>query len=180
MSVMATVGAIWLSVLIAQTGEARAPTGPLDFRCDEMNLESKPNRVSCTGNVVARRDTLLVCCDRFEGAADNQWQWRSFKCVNDVRAVRGSELMWSDQALFNLDTGELMLTGRPRLRRGPNLIDGTEISIETETDRARVIRPRGRLAPDASETPFAFAIPKGQLPAKCPLPGRALPGRTTP
>ncbi len=173
---VSTAVAILAGLLLSQAGEPsanrKAPTGPLDFRCDSMNLESKPNRVSCSGNIVARRDDLLVCCERFEGAADDQWQWRSFKCINDVRAVRGSELMWSDEARFNLESGELVLTGRPRLRRGPNLLDGTEILIETETDRARVIKPRGRLDPDAENIPDAYSIPKGKLPSKCPLPSR--------
>lgn len=169
-----------VALLAAQPARApesarQAPTGPLDFRCDTMNLESKPNRVSCTGNVVARRDNLLVCCERFEGDADNQWQWQTFRCIKDVRAVRGTELMWSDEARFNLENGELVLTGHPRMRRGPNLLDGTEISIETETDRARVIRPRGRLVPDAEELPPSVAVPEGELPQKCPLPRRAGP-----
>ncbi|MEO0811763.1 MAG: hypothetical protein AAFY60_02790 [Myxococcota bacterium] len=168
---------ILLSALLAQAnGASRAtPTGPLDFRCDSMNFESKPNRVECIGNIVARRDTLLVCCERFEGDADDKWQWKSFKCINSVRAVRGGELMWSDQARFDLTSGDLLLTGRPRLRRGPNLLDGDEILIETETDKARVVRPRGRLDPDAGEPQEAFSIPKGKLPAKCPLPRRSAP-----
>lgn len=158
----------------AQAPERKAPEGPLDFRCDRMNLESKPNKGFCTGNIVARRDTLLVCCDRFEASANDKWDWQQFVCVDRVRALRGDELMWSERAHFNLDTGALTLTGNPRLRRGPNLLRGDRIVIDTRTDRAQVIRPRGILDPDA-EIPEAAALPSGELPAKCPLPAREDP-----
>lgn len=147
-----------------------APTGPLDFRCDKMNLASKPYRVRCRGNIVARRDNLLVCCDRFEGIGDESGQWREFTCIDRVRAVRSDELMWSKRAHFDLETGNLTLTGEPRLRRGANVLDGETIVIETETDRARVVKPRGRLEPDAKEAAPPIAIPQGELPATCPLP----------
>lgn len=146
-----------------------APTGPLDFRCDKMNLASKPYRVRCRGNIVARRDDLLVCCDRFEGISDESGQWREFTCIDRVRAVRGDELMWSKRAHFDLETGNLTLTGEPRLRRGANVLDGETIVIETETDRARVVKPRGHLEPDAKEVAPPIAIPQGELPATCPL-----------
>lgn len=147
-----------------------APTGPLDFRCDRMNMTSKPNKVRCRGHIVARRDNLLVCCDRFEGAADDEWQWREFTCVDRVRAVRNDELMWSEKAHFDLKTGKLVLTGEPRLRRGPNLLDGVKIVIDTDSDRARVTKPRGRLEPDNEDVADNFTIPEGELPTECPLP----------
>lgn len=167
----AFVLALLLGHAAAQSGERDAPEGPLDFRCDRMNLESKPNKGVCTGNIVARRDTLLVCCDKFEANADDKWDWQQFVCVDRVRALRGDELMWSDRAHFNLETGALTLTGRPRLRRGPNLLRGDRIVIDTKSDRAQVIKPRGVLDPDSAlET--AVSMPSGELPSRCPLPAR--------
>lgn len=160
-----------LPVLAQPTAKRRPPKGPLDFRCDQMNLESKPNQAICTGNVVARRDNLLVCCERFEASADTKWDWQTFLCMDRVRALREDEWMWSERAEFDLKTGLLTLTGKPRLRRGPNLLRGTSIVIDTESDRAKVLKPRGVLDPDA-EMPQPMPIPAGNLPSKCPLPKR--------
>lgn len=135
-----------------------------------MRLESSPNRAFCKGNVVARRDNLLVCCASFEGTADAEWQWSSFLCKDGVRAKRGEEFMWSSEAHFDLATGKLILRGKPLLQRGPNLLRGTRIVIETEADRAHIDNPRGRLEPGYPPKTAAPLDPKKELPSRCPLP----------
>ena len=87
--------------------------GPVDFRCDNMFVYTKPNRNVCRANVVIRRGELLVCCELFEGQADEKWVWQSFTCSQDVRAQRGTELVWADKAEFFQGTSDLVLTGRP-------------------------------------------------------------------
>lgn len=148
-------------------------SGPLDFRCDGMRVTSKPNRVTCEGNVIVRRADLLVCCELFEGVADEKWSWLSFVCKRDVRGARVDELMWSQQADFDLTTGVLVLTGKPRLQRGASLVDGERVVIETETERARIDKPQGRITPSELEAPQgpASLVPLGaELPAICPVP----------
>lgn len=148
-------------------------SGPLDFRCDGMRVTSKPNRVTCEGNVIVRRADLLVCCELFEGVADEKWSWLSFVCKRDVRGARTDELMWSQQADFDLTTGVLLLTGKPRLQRGASLVDGERVVIETETEKARIDKPQGRITPSELEAPQgpASLVPLGaELPAICPVP----------
>jgi len=153
--------------------------GPIDYRCDGMQIFSKPNRVVCTGNVVMRRRDVLLCCERFEGVADDKWQWDKFTCTTDVRGQRPDELMESDDAVFVLGTNNLVLTGRPRLQRGTSLLAGEKIIVDVQTNEAHIEKPRGRIEQADSKidkTPLAPQVDEKQLPATCPVP-RIMPPR---
>jgi lipopolysaccharide transport protein LptA len=151
--------------------------GPLDFRCDAMQVLTKPNRTVCTGNVVVRRVDLTVCCDKFEGTADDKWQWQKLVCVDDVRARRGEETMWSDRAEFSPTSNDLVLTGRPIVKRGQSVIEGQRITVNVKDDRARVTNPRGRLetseleAAKGNQPPPPTDMTK-PVPTTCPVAGR--------
>ena len=146
--------------------------GPLEFTCKRMRIESEPTyRVICLEDVVVLRGDLLVCCDRFEGFADDQQAWQRFTCTEGVRAQRGDENMWSERADFDVESSELTLTGKPRLHRGKSILEGSRIVVDVRNDRARVENPRGRLESIKSEVLHSKELPlDGVLPDRCPLP----------
>lgn len=182
----------------ARRPEELGGQGPLDFRCDKMQVQSKTHRSLCEGNVVFRRGTVFVCCKHFEGFSNDKWELERGVCTDDVRAQRGEELMWSEKADYTAETGELVLTGRPVLRRGPSVIEGERVVARVNEEQARVDKPRGHLVPeeqppaagakpgeapgaaakpaDGARPPAAKAPPppppymSGPLPATCPLP----------
>jgi lipopolysaccharide export system protein LptA len=148
--------------------------GPVDFRCDNLSIFTKPNRNVCHGNVVIRRGDMLICCQEFEGKADDNWAWESFTCSQDVRAQRGVETVWADKADFLQSENDLILTGRPVLHRGESVLEGERVVIDVREDHARITKPRGRMAGGVeinnSPVPQSPPLPTGPLPAKCPLP----------
>jgi lipopolysaccharide export system protein LptA len=169
------VPALVAALLLLQAPPAKPGSqGPLDFRCDDMNVVSKPNKVLCKGTVLVRRTDVLLCCDVFEGFADDKWGWEKFTCAGNVRAHRGDELMWSEHAEFLLGTSDLILTGKPRLQRGASLLNGERIVIDVKNDKARIEKPRGRIQQaDVSDVPpLAPHTDDTPLPETCPVPGR--------
>ena len=151
---------------------AQLRQGPIEFRCDSMKVLSKPNRSICQKNVVVRRGDLLVCCSEFTGYADTDWSWKSFLCKGDVRAQRSGEISWSETASFNLKTSNLILRGMPLLKRGKSYLKGTRISLNVQTERAHVHKPRGFMTTSQDAAPASFAVVTGELPQTCPLPKR--------
>lgn len=151
--------------------------GPVDFRCDNMFVYSKPNRNVCRANVVVRRGTMLICCDVFEGQADEQWTWQSFTCSGDVRAQRGIETVWADKAEFFQQRSDLILTGKPLLQRGDSVLEGERVMMNVKEDQARVIQARGRMdMGKGGSKPLPKSVvemPVGPLPATCPIPAVA-------
>lgn len=158
---------------------------PLEFRCDGMQVFSKPNnRTLCKTNVVLRRGDLLLCCDFFEGFANDQWEWQRFVCKTDVRAQRNLELMWSNRAEFVLANSELVLTGKPLLHRGKSVLTGSRIIVDVKEDHARIEKPKASIQAEKKGPEQTSAKPatnvirepaflRGPLPVTCPLPARS-------
>ena len=147
---------------------ATADSAPLDFRCDTLEVDSKAGRSLCTGNVVVIRGPVVMCCDKFEAQAAEDWQWKSFNCRGNVQAQRLSERVWAERATFQLDDSIIILQGSPILERGRSLMTGTKVSIDLKTDQANVASPRGRVSKNVqTETPYPTIT---KLRDTCPLP----------
>ncbi|RYF09958.1 MAG: hypothetical protein EOO40_05990 [Deltaproteobacteria bacterium] len=144
---------------------------PIEFRCDSMSVLSGPNRNLCRHNVVIRRGDLVVCCEQFEGVADEAWQWQRFVCRKDVRARRGADTIWAEEATFFAAGADLVLQGKPILQRGDSILQGERVRLNMRDDRAHITRPIGSLqSPAAAATALPIAASgSGPLPATCPI-----------
>jgi hypothetical protein len=150
---------------------ASSPPENIDFRCDSMRVLSRPNRTVGRRHVVIRRADLLICCDQFETTADPLWRWQRMVCRNGVRAQRGDEVVWADHAELILDRNDLVLTGRPILRRGATWLTGSRVTLNLDESQARILRPRGHL-PGEEQAYLSPLVPidlTAPLPATCPI-----------
>lgn len=153
------------------TTRVKTRQGPIEFKCDSMQVLTKPNRGICRDNVIVRRGDLMVCCSQFVGAATPEWEWSSFTCEGNVVAQRTNETMWSNKATFNLKTSELVLTGAPLLQRGKSYLQGSKITLNIHNDLAQISQPRGVMIKTQSPSAPTPSTP-GPLPKQCPLPPR--------
>jgi lipopolysaccharide export system protein LptA len=159
----------WFWVCLNTFLASPAPVSALDFRCDAMQVHTDPNKTICTGHVVIRKDSVLVCCDTFVGLANSRWEWEHLTCKGDVRAVREGETAWGDEAEFSYTSNDVLLRGNPVLKRGESLLFGDTINIRTDTKKAHVIRPRGLLVTKDKPGVAVKSYVKGKLPSKCPV-----------
>lgn len=146
--------------------------GPIEFRCDSMQVSSEPNQSICDKNVVVRRGDLLVCCSKFTGHANKDWEWTGFSCQGDIRAQRAGEISWAAEANFDLKSSQLSMTGKPLLKRGKSYLAGTEILLNVTTDRAMVREAHGRFFQNDNASPRYTLNLNKKLPSVCPLPPR--------
>lgn len=154
--------------------QAHVPQGPLNFRCDSLEVLSKPaHQQRCRGHVILRRDDLLLCCATLTGDSNADWDLQQVTCVGDVRLQRGEQTLWSDAGTYDVRSGEVTLKGRPLLERGGSRIAGDQMVVSLREQEARVIRPRGQLTPGAQPPAPANTFDfKGPLPALCPIAAR--------
>lgn len=159
------------------SADHRLQDAPIEFRCDNMSILSQPNRNVCRQNVVIRRGDLWVCCQYFEGVANEAWQWQHFACHQGVRAQRGADTIWADDAVFFAGSSDLVLSGHPVLQRGSSLLTGERVTIDVHADHAHIERPQGQLRQEPSSAqgpilaePLQPLVPtSGNLPARCPI-----------
>jgi lipopolysaccharide transport protein LptA len=159
----------WLAVSSGDKPSEGSRPAPLDFRCDAMQVHSDPNKTVCTGHVVIRRGDVWVCCNRFIGTADKNWEWEHLLCEGDVRAMRNGEWAWSEHAEFFYRENDVVLWGNPVLQRGDNVLFGEKIRIDTAVRKAHVIKPRGWMVSKEKPVNAGSWSLKGKLPVVCPL-----------
>ena len=147
---------------------------PVEFRCDNMQVDTKKHITLCYKNVVLRRGDVLLCCNTLEAHSDANWNWQTFNCQEQVRAKRNNELMWSNNARFHHQKNKIYLTGKPFLKRGASLLSGKKIIIDLSTEAAKIIKPRGTINSENAKQTNAneIAIPVDTLPNLCPIPSR--------
>lgn len=162
---------MFASVLIALSLTATNPA-PISFRCDQMEVSQNPPQSRCVGNAIVRQNDILICCDSFVTKASQSWKWQSLECVGNVRASRQGEWTWANKANFNLKSQVLTLRGKPLLRRGKSLLAGQAITIESGTNKARVIQPSGVMHHSLEPRPALSLSNNSELPKICPLPER--------
>lgn len=184
-TVSTVILALWCtSVWASAQTERRAPTpgqrpvaaghvpqGPIDFRCDKLEIISKPqNRQICRGHVVLRRDDLLLCCTTLIGESDAQWSPQQIICTGDVRLQRANQTVWADAGRYDVALGEVVLTGAPMLERDGSQVFGEQMIVNLSTQQARVVRPRGQLAPALTQSvPQTPRKRSDVLPQQCPI-----------
>ena len=164
---------IMAQLFLALPGKESVPQN-VEFRCDNMQVDTKTHVTLCTKNVVLRRGDVLLCCNKLEAHSDKEWNWQTFNCLENVRAKRKNELMWSNKASFHHLKNEIYLTGTPYLKRGSSLLNGKKIIIDLSKESAKVIKPRGTINAENAEALKAENIETqtGPLPERCPIPPR--------
>jgi lipopolysaccharide transport protein LptA len=159
------------SLILLVTMATAEPT-PISFRCDNMEVTQNPARSHCRGNAIARQENILICCEAFVTKADKDWQWQSLHCVGNVRAKRGEELAWANEAIFKVNEGLLTLEGNPILQRGKSLMRGEQIIIENKRNKASILKPTGIMHHTPAKKTPSLSKTSDALPGTCPLPPR--------
>jgi lipopolysaccharide export system protein LptA len=106
----------------------RAPVSEWDLRARVARFEGG---VEVTrGPVVLRAPTLTV---RYAGPD----RVETVQATGGVEVTRGERRARADDAVLDARTGEIVLTGAPRLSEGPNVLEGTRIVLHLDDERAR-------------------------------------------
>ncbi len=106
----------------------RAPVSEWDLRARVARFEGG---VEVTrGPVVLRAPTLTV---RYAGPD----RVETVEAAGGVDVTRGERRAHADAATLDARTGEIVLTGSPRLSEGPNVLEGTRIVLFLDDERAR-------------------------------------------
>ncbi|MBJ81107.1 MAG: hypothetical protein CMH60_07310 [Myxococcales bacterium] len=161
----------FIFALLLANAPAPAPQ-EVEFRCDNMQVDTKTHLTLCNKNVVMRRGDVLLCCNTLEARSDKDWQWKTFDCIDKVRAQRKNELMWANKASFEYLKNEIYLTGKPYLKRGASLLTGKKIIIDLTKEVAKVIKPRGTInSKNTNLVEMKDGKPSiSELPNRCPIP----------
>jgi lipopolysaccharide export system protein LptA len=148
-----------IALLIACLPTTASAEQPLDIRADRLELDQKARTAVFEGAVQASQADLTLTCTRLIARYDAEGRVAALSAEGDVR-VRSEALdAQAATARWDRESGELVLTGKPRVRRGVDRLAGDRIRYWPETGRVVVEGARGTLgsAPDLGGAAIAPA-----------------------
>jgi len=157
-------GWIILSILLARIAfgsPGAAPLlerneNPIHIKSDQLLTDTKNRTATFSGKVTARQGDLALYADRMvvHYAAEGGDVER-VECSGNIRIVQKNRIGTAGNAVYDNKEGKIVLTVKPKVYQGEDMISGSEItyyladqkSIVTGTPNARVeavIHPKGK------------------------------------
>ena len=124
------------------------PTKPVavDIKADRVEIDQKKGRVEFSGSVRVSRGSLVISCQTLIARYRKDGTIVGLS-IDGQLSVQGQD--FSAQAgggTYEHDTGRLILTGSPKIKRGPHHMIGERIVVFIDDERVVVERARGRLS----------------------------------
>lgn len=111
---------------------------PINITSDTMVVERNKGIVTFKGNVVARRDDLVIKADELRVFYGENREIERIEALGKVRIDRGETTAFGEKAEFFNREERLVLTGNPRVVEGSNSVEGERITLYMREGRSVV------------------------------------------
>ncbi len=151
---------LWVLTFLVAASGARAAGEPGEppvwklgtepLQVDSRTLEAKTDEglVLFEGEVVARQGDLTLHADRVEVRLEPETRAvLSVKARGSVRLQKGNVLAAGDEADYDAATGVVVLTGKPKVWRDRDVVEGDRITLHLAENRSVVEGARAVLFP---------------------------------
>lgn len=142
--------ALFLLLALARAPEASAQ-GPVEgednltvITSDKLTFDYQKQFALFEKNVVVVDPEMRLYADRMtvRFGADNKAQ--EIKAEGRVHIIQDDKESRSDLAIYNLIQGVIILTGKPQVTRGKDILTGDKITFWRDQNRM-IVEPRARL-----------------------------------
>lgn len=145
------------SLLFAAEGSKQ----PINITSDSMEAETKANKVTFRGNVVARQKDMTITSNELTVTyTDGGKELREVVATGNVRITQKDKIAVADSALFLNTERKIVLTGNPKVWQGKDIVSGEKIIYFLDEDRTTV--EGGTKAVIHPRKEGAFANPTGE------------------
>jgi len=112
---------------------------PLEVTSTTLEADNQAGTAVFSGDVVARQGDVTIYAGRMTIQYDNQArEVRRIVAEQDVRIVQGERLATAQRAEYDQASGEIVLTGEPRVHQGKNEVSGEKITVFIDQDKSIV------------------------------------------
>jgi lipopolysaccharide export system protein LptA len=133
------LGAVWANAqpsLLGGVGESKLP---IEIDSERMELRGKENIVIFSGSVLTRRGDVDLSSDRLvvymvEGGGDVE----KIEAEGNVRIRKGDILVAGQRGVFVLAEESFVITGKPRMWRGRDVVEGESIRLNLTDETVNV------------------------------------------
>jgi lipopolysaccharide export system protein LptA len=143
---LAVLAAASVLATLFQVDAAEKPTpvwktGSAPLQVDSKTLEALGNQgmIIFQGDVVARQGDVTLQADRVEVRVDRATrEIRTVEARGNVRIRKGEIVATGEEATYEAGTGVAVLTGKPKVWRGQDVVAGDRITLYLAEDRSLV------------------------------------------
>ncbi|MCW3847067.1 LptA/OstA family protein [Sphingomonas sp. LB-2] len=125
----------------ASAQQSHDSSAPIDFGAEHIEIQERANRVLLTGAVKITQAEMTLNSARmtltYTGEITNP-QVNRIDASGGVTIVRPDQSASSQYAVYDLNTRIVTLLGGVTLRQGPNVIQGSRLTINLDTGRATI------------------------------------------
>jgi len=124
---------------LASAAPLKAGDAPLEITSKQLEADDTARTVVFIGEVEARQGDLLIRAERLtvhylEGAR----QVERIEADQNVRIIQGQRIATGEHAVYRHASGEVVLTGNPRINEGKDKVSGDRITVYLNDNRSVV------------------------------------------
>ncbi len=130
---------------MAQTGGATVafgsmkgdPTLPVEVTADQLEVNQADGTALFTGNVVVIQGEMRLTAPRVKvNYAEDRQEIERLDASGGVTLVNGGEAAESEEAVYTIDIGEVVMTGQVLLTQGSSALSGNRLTVDLTRVRA--------------------------------------------
>ncbi|MBU1694377.1 MAG: hypothetical protein KKC51_10495 [Verrucomicrobia bacterium] len=126
-------------------GAAAAEEEPVTvITSDRLTFDSNQRVALFEHNVLVTDAKMQLAADKLTVQFDDKGQAKTIKAEGRVTITQLDRTAQSEQALYDVPTGKIVLTGKPRVTRGRDVLEGEIITYWRNEDRM-ICQPGARL-----------------------------------
>ncbi|PJJ82893.1 lipopolysaccharide export system protein LptA [Brevirhabdus pacifica] len=135
----AAAGMLWAALPQAAIAQAQVAFGglkvdsslPVEVTADSLSVSQSDGTAVFTGNVLVGQGEMRMTAGtiRVEYAQDGSNDIRKMVATGGVTFVNGQEAAEAREAIYTLESGQVVMTGDVILTQGPNAISGERLTV---------------------------------------------------
>lgn len=112
---------------------------PVEVAADSLAIDQNTGRAVFTGNVVIGQGEMRVSAQEVtvEYADEAQSRIKSFNATGNVALVVGEDAAEAGEAIYDVDSGIITLSGNVLMTQGVNILSGDQIVVDLKKGSAR-------------------------------------------
>ena len=111
---------------------------------DKLTADYKQHFALFEGNVVVTDPQMQLTSERLTVTFDANNKIKTLKADGKVNIRQTDKLAKAETATYDIESGKVVLSGKPRVMRGKDMLEGDEITMFRNESRI-LVHPRARL-----------------------------------
>ncbi|QFU07112.1 Lipopolysaccharide export system protein LptA precursor [Rhodobacteraceae bacterium THAF1] len=113
---------------------------PVEVTADQLDVNQNDGSAVFNGNVLVTQGEMRLTAQRIlvNYAGQDLGRIQTLNATGGVTLVNGAEAAESQEAVYDIDSGEVVMTGEVLLTQGQTALSGNRLVIDLETGTGRM------------------------------------------